>query len=542
MKGEMIVGTLWYDGNIYTFQTENHKVEAVYSKDNQIIAVGTKAELEESFGSEIIQKIDLNGGTMLPGFVDSHMHLIGHGERLIRLDLANCKSKTEVLEAVQKYAETIPKGEWIIGEGWNENLWGDRPELIYANDLDELVPNHPVLLKRVCRHALVANSLALKEASINQHTICPPGGVIERDEDGRPNGMLKDRAYDLVFQAIPTVSEAYLHKALSEAIKDAYQLGLTGAHTEDLNYYGGFERTFNAFKRVIEEEGQRFRAHLLVHHEVIDDLISAEHHFQSGNEWIEFGAMKIFADGALGGRTALLSHPYADDPSTSGVAIFTQEQLNDLVKKARDYEMPVAVHAIGDLAFEMVLNAIEKHPLTSKGRDRLIHAQILRGDLIERAKKLPLILDIQPRFLASDFPWVMDRVGREREGYYYAWKTLLRNDLPCAGGSDAPIEPLNPFLGIHAAVTRTNIDDPNKPIYNEKECLSVFEAVSLFTKGSAYAACHEQNRGTIKEGNLADFTILQEDIFKISPEQIPNITVAKTVIGGEIVYSIADRK
>lgn len=532
------MGTLWYGGNIYTLQAENHKVEAVFSKGSQVIAIGTKAELEDRFGSDIMRKIDLNGDTMLPGFVDSHMHLIGHGERLIRLDLANCRSKAEVLDAVKKYAETIPNGEWIIGEGWNENLWGANPELIYAKDLDELVPHHPVLLKRVCRHALVANSLALKAASIDEHTVSPPGGVIEKNEIGEPNGILKDRAYDLVFQAIPTVSESYLHKALSEAIKDAYQLGLTGAHTEDLNYYSGFDSTYNAFRHVIEEEGLRFRAHLLVHHEVIDDLINADYHFQSGNEWIEFGAMKIFADGALGGRTALLSHPYADDPSTSGVAIFSQEQLNDLVKKARDNEMPVAVHAIGDFAFEMVLNAIEKHPLTSKGRDRLIHAQILRTDLIERAKKLPLILDIQPRFLASDFPWVLDRVGREREGYYYAWKTLLMNGLPCAGGSDAPIEPLNPFLGIHAAVTRTNIDDPNQIVYDEKECLTVYEAVSLFTKGSAYAACHEQNRGMIKERYLADFTILKEDIFQINPEQIPNITVSKTIIGEEIVYSL----
>ncbi len=536
----MVVGTLWYGGNIYTLQEENHQVEAVYSKDSQIIAVGTKAELAGKFGSEILHKIDLNGDTMLPGFVDSHMHLIGHGERLIRLELTSCLSKAEVLEVVKKYAEAIPPGEWVIGEGWNENLWGANRELIYASDLDEVVPNHPVLLKRICRHALVANTLALKAASINEKTICPPGGVIEKDEEGKPNGLLKDRAYDLVFQSIPMVSESYLRKALHEAIKDAYQLGLTGGHTEDLSYYGGFERTYNTFKHVIEDEGLRFRAHLLVHHEVIDDLTNAGEHFHSGSEWIEFGAMKIFADGALGGRTALLSHPYADDPSTSGMAIFSQEQLDKLVKEAREHEMPVAVHAIGDLAFEMVLNAIEKHPLTSNGRDRLIHAQILRMDLIERAKKLPLILDIQPRFLASDFPWVMDRVGREHNGYYYAWKTLLDNNLPCAGGSDAPIEPLNPFLGIHAAVTRTNIDDPDKTIYNEEECLSVYEAVSLFTKGSAFAACREQNRGIIKEGNLADFTILQEDIFKVNPDKIATINVSKTVIGGEIVYNIAD--
>jgi predicted amidohydrolase YtcJ len=258
--------------------------------------------------------------------------------------------------------------------------------------------------------------------------------------------------------------------------------------------------------------------------------------YLEGSNHIEFGAMKIFADGALGGRTALLSHPYADDPSTSGVAIYSQEQLDELVEKARKHELPVAVHTIGDLAFEMALNAIEKHPLEGLGRDRLIHAQILRKELIDRAKKLPLILDIQPRFTASDFPWVIDRIGEEHMEYCYAWKTLLKEGIHCAGGSDAPIEPANPFLGIHAAVTRTNIDDPHNTVYYPSEALTVYEAVSLFTKGSAYAASHENDRGIIKEGYLADFTILNEDIFKMPIGQIAAISVNKTVIDGIIVY------
>lgn len=529
------MGTIWFGGNIYTLQAENERVEAVFTKGNRIIELGTIESLEQKYRSEITNKIDLKGDTMLPGFVDSHMHLIGHGEKLIRLDLSVCREKKDVLHAVKKYSENIPDGEWILGEGWNENLWS-QPELIYANELDEIVPNHPVLLKRVCRHALVVNSLALKAASITEYTACPQGGVIEKDEHGKPNGLLKDQAQELLTSVLPDASEAYLKYALRTAIKDAYKLGLTGAHTEDLSYYGGYDQTFRTFQQVIEEEKHAFRAHLLVHHEVVDEMKKAGESFQSGNEWIEFGAMKIFADGALGGRTALLSHPYADDPSTSGVAIFTQEQLDELVYKAREYELPVAVHAIGDLAIEMVLNSIEKYPLKGNGRDRLIHAQILREELINRAKELPLILDIQPRFLASDFPWVIERIGKNRLGCFYAWKTLLHNGLACAGGSDAPIEPLNPLLGIHAAVTRTNVNDPNKTVYYSHECLTVYEAVSLFTKGSAYAACHENDRGMMKEGYLADFTIMQENIFGIKPEEIPNMTISKTVIGGQIVY------
>ncbi|MBP2241415.1 putative amidohydrolase YtcJ [Cytobacillus eiseniae] len=529
------MGTIWYGGSIYTLQEEKDQAEAVFTKGNKIIAIDTIQALEETYKDEIKLRVDLKGRTMLPGLTDSHMHIIGHGQKLIRLDLSTCHSREEVLQNVKSYAANVEGGEWVVGEGWNENLW-DQPDPITLNELDAVVPDHPVLLKRVCRHAIVVNTLALKKASIDEETENPEGGVIEKEGDGKLNGLLKDQAQELVFQVLPEVSKDDLVKALRAAIKDAHSLGIVGAHTEDLNYYGGYDKTFQAFKQVIEEEGQLFRAHLLVHHEVVDEMLQSGEHFLSGNEWIEFGAMKIFADGALGGRTALLSHPYADDPSTSGVAIFTQQQLDALLEKARAYKLPVAVHAIGDLAFEMVLDAIEKHPMTGPGRDRLIHAQILRKELIQRAKKLPLILDIQPRFLASDFPWVVDRIGQEHMDYCYAWKTLLTEGLPCAGGSDAPIEPLNPLLGIHAAVTRTNIDESKKRVYGQSEALTVYEAVCLFTKGSAYAASHECNRGMIMEDFLADFTILEEDIFQISPVEIPNVAVAQTVIGGEIVY------
>lgn len=527
------MGKLWFGGNIYTLNAEKHQVEAVFTKDNHIIAMGSKQDLEENF--EILESIDLQGATMLPGFVDSHLHLIGHGETLIRLDLSRYSTKADVLAAVKEYASSFTKGEWIIGEGWNENLW-ESAEPITLQELDKIVADSPVMLKRVCRHALVVNSKALELAGITNNTNTPPGGVIEKNEHGELTGQLKDQAQELIYEVLPKVSKDYLERAMTAAIKDAYKLGLTGGHTEDLFYYSGFQDTYETFEKVIKENGLKFRAHLLVHHEVVSEMKQAGFEPYSGDLEIEFGAMKIFADGALGGRTALLSHPYADDPSTNGVAIFSQEELNELFAKARRLELPVAIHTIGDLAFEYALNAMEAHPVTN-GRDRIIHAQILREELIERAKKLPsLILDLQPRFLASDFPWVIDRIGSERMEYCYAWKTLLDSGIPCAGGSDAPIEPLNPLWGIHAAVTRTNLNDPARTVYGEKEKLSIYEAVSLFTKGSAYAICHENDRGMIKEGHLADFTVLEEDIFRVPEEEIADLKVKMTVIGGEIVY------
>jgi hypothetical protein len=530
------MGKLWFGGTIYTLEKEGAMVEAIYTEGNRIMKTGEIAEIEGIFNERICERVDLKGGTMFPGFVDSHLHLIGHGETLVRLDLSELKSKDEVLVVVQEYAKQLNKEEWIIGEGWNENRW-PRTEIIQLKELDEISPDNPVMLKRICRHAMIVNTKALELAGVTEETVSPPGGVMEKDVEGRLTGLIKDKAQDFILAAIPVVSEDYLQKAMRAAIKDLYQLGITGVHTEDLNYYGGFDRTFRTFKKVIEEEGLKLRAHLLVHNEVVEDMAHAGASFLSGSEWIEFGAMKIFADGALGGRTALLSRPYHDAPEANGVAIFSQKELNELVAKARKHNLPVAVHAIGDLAFEYVLNAIEKHPLAGTGRDRLIHAQILRQDLIERAKRLPVILDIQPVFLASDFPWVIDRVGSDRLEYCYAWKTLINEGLFCAGGSDAPIEIPNPMFGIHAAVTRTNRNDSHGIVYGEEQALSVYEAINLFTKGSAYAACHEVDRGMIKEGFLADFTVLDEDIFNLPPSRIATVNAVMTVIGGDIVYT-----
>ncbi|MCA1056898.1 amidohydrolase [Rossellomorea aquimaris] len=528
------MGTLWTNGKIYTMQSEGHMVEAVYTENGTIRELGSVEEIRNKYTIE--ETIDLHNRVMFPGFVDSHMHLIGHGETLLRLDLSQMKSKKEVLDAVAEKAEILPEGQWIFGEGWNENLWDDA-EVISKHELDSVVPNHPVLLKRICRHAMVVNSLALKEANISERTPHPVGGLIEKDDEGRLNGLLKDKAQDLMTEALPAISSSYLEAALSKGIESCWENGLVGGHTEDLSYYGNFNKTYNAFKQTINNDNKKFRAHLLVHHEVINDWHEEGHQFLGGNDFIEFGAMKIFADGALGGRTALLSYPYADDPGTKGVSIHSQENLLELVEKARSLQLPIAVHTIGDQAFENVVDAINVHPSKQLRRDRLIHAQILREELIEKIKGLPLILDIQPRFVPSDFPWVIDRLGEENMKYNYAWKTLLERGIHCAGGSDAPIEPVNPLWGIHAAVTRTNPMDREKTVYMPEERLSMFEAISLFTRGSAYACHHEDDRGMIKEGYTADFTVLEKDPFTSDPDELLEKIVSLTVVDDTIVYS-----
>ncbi|WP_335872204.1 amidohydrolase [Bacillus sp. 2205SS5-2] len=529
------MGILWHNGNIYTMIQEGDRVEAVFTENGKITAIGSKQELQQAFKKRITEEKDLQRGTMIPGLVDSHMHLIGYGEKLLRLDLSHMKSKKQVLAAVAYRVSKTEGNEWIIGEGWNENLW-EEADIIVRSELDRIAPNHPVLLKRTCRHALVVNSKALAMAKIDESVVEPEGGIIERDGANLLNGLFKDKAQNLMIDALPPVSKEYLERALREAVKSCWSFGLVGVHTEDMSYYGSFDQTYGAFCQVIETGDYPFKAHLLVHHEVIDEWKKEGHSFLSGGEYLEWGAMKIFADGALGGRTALLSHPYQDDPSTNGVAIHSSEALAQLVKKARNLDLPIAVHVIGDLAFQLSLEAVKKHPTNSLRRDRFIHGQILRKELIEEAKELPMIIDIQPQFVSSDFPWVVNRVGEENMSYNYAWKTLLEEGITLAGGSDAPIEDSNPLLGIHAAISRSVDVEGKSVIFQQDEQLSRYEAISLYTKGSAYASHHEKDRGMISVGYSADFTVFEKNPFCIPLDDIPGLACRMTVINEQVVY------
>jgi len=517
-------------------EKENDQVEAVYTEDDLIIDSGNSAQLKREYSDRIDLEIDLDGKMMIPGLVDSHLHLVGYGELLMRLNLSAMTNRHDVLAAVKKKCEDTIPGKWIVAEGWNENEWDDS-ELILIDELDEVSPNNPVILKRICRHALVANSQSLSAVGNSIENEAPAGGVIGRYHDGRLNGLFKEEpAMQLITVHIPGIDLEYVESALKLAIEDCWSKGLTGVHTEDLHYYTGFKSTYQAFINVIEKRSMPLRANLLVHNEEVNEMTANGYSYRDGGKLIKLDAMKIFADGSLGGNTALLSRPYADDPETNGVAIYTRGELAALVQKARSHNMPIAVHTIGDQAFENVLDAIEADPPAEGLRDRLIHAQIMRKDLLDRAKLLPVIFDIQPGFVPSDFPWVIDKVGSENSSYNYAWKTYLDEGIHCAGGSDAPIESVNPILGIHAAVTRRKPVGLDTTVYGPDERLSMFEAISLYTTGSAYATGEEMVRGKIAKGYLADFSVLTENIFSVSEDELLAVEADMTVIGGQIVY------
>lgn len=499
--------TLWTDGSIYTMHSENAMTEAVLVEEDRIIQIGQKEKLLPLAD----RVISLNGAAMYPGFVDSHIHLIGHGEKLSYLDLASFTSIQDIVAQVRK--KVIP-GEWFITEGWNDNQLIEGRS-ITRQDLD-IIQDSPVALKRICRHVMVVNSRALELAGITEDTDSPTGGIIGKDENGRLNGLLYDEAQQLITSHIPPVNSGYLADVIRLSIQDLQSKGLTGVHTEDMAYYGPYEVPLKAYQEAVN--GQ-FKVHLLRHHLVFEQMLK-----ERSKEFIEFGAMKIFIDGSLGGRTALLSSDYSDRNGEQGVAVHTEEKLEELVRTARDSHENIAVHVIGDKATELIINLIEKYPAPNGKKDRLIHVNVLREDLIERMQRFPLVLDIQPLFVASDFPWVKERLGKERMEWAYAWRTLLNAGMECSGGSDSPIEDADPFLAIDAAVNN---------VWNPNQSISLHEAISLYTIGSALAIGKEHSRGKIEAGYDADFTIVNE---ALTEDNLTDIFVCKTVVAGKIVY------
>ena len=362
--------TIWHNGKLYTMEREGETVDALLTENGEIIAVGTYDELKNEADNEI----DLKGAVLYPGFIDNHMHMIGHGTKLLSLDLSKAKSSEEMMDMLLNAHPDLKEDEWFIGEGWNENNFADK-KIYTRHELDQ-VTNSPMYLKRACRHAAIVNSKALELAGITKDTPDPEDGVIERDENGEPTGVLKEGPMDRVLQLIPEPTEEMLTKALAKSVDDLLSLGLTGAVTDDLGYYGDYRNPLQAFKNVIGEK-KKFRAHLLRRSTVFTQLM--EDKAEYNEPWIEPGEMKFFIDGALGGSTALLSKPYADNPSTSGNAVLTDEEIDRNVATARKYGQAVAMHMIGDGAVEKGLDAIERHPAPVGKRDRLIHVNVLAG-------------------------------------------------------------------------------------------------------------------------------------------------------------------
>lgn len=524
---------IFTNGAIYTLDELQPLAEAVVVENGRIVDVGTHAEMTLQWGRDGSRVVDLQGRMVTPGLIDSHLHLSGVAFNFLDLDLTGVKSKQEMLDKLREKAASVPTGKWLVGMGWDENLFteGGIPTI---EELDNAAPHCPIYLKRICHHAFLVNSKALDIAQYYPDMNVPPGGTITVDPvTKKPTGLILESASKLFTKHIPDRTYEELKSGLEQAMRFAVKKGLTGVHTNDPAYFGGLEQTYRMYDELINQEGKALRCNLLIDYPYLQALKDRGMYAGYGNEKLQIGSIKIFADGAFGRRTALLSEPYHDQPGVYGDAMLSQEKLYEIVKNVREYGMPIAVHTIGDQALENVLDVLEQFP-SVEYRDRIIHVSLVRPDLIKRLAAPSRIADIQPRFVVGDYPWIKERLGDKREQYLYAWKSLLAAGVICAGGSDAPVEPVDPLLGIHSAITRRAPWDSHDG-WNAGEKLSIQEAVRLFTVGGACATNEETLKGTISRGKLADMTVYSKNLFELEdPDELLQTSVEMTIIDGEI--------
>ena len=483
------MATLWTGGTIYTMAQDGETVEAVLEHNGKIVATGEVDRLLPH--ATFIQ--DLKGNVMYPGFVDSHLHILGFGEKLKHLDVSTIKSKDELLAILRARMQEVPPQEWVIAIGLNETQF-DEPIFPTLAELDALGEAH-LIVKRSCHHLILANSKALAFAGITDATPSPVGGIIEK-VNGRVTGVLKDAALYMIVNHMPHITPAYIEDALDKAITSLQAYGLVGGHSEDLSYYGPPHQPIDAFRKIVEER-QSFKVHLLQHHSVFQEVVDKSLN-EAQSPYLEFGAMKIFVDGAFGGRTAALKEPYSDDIENSGMLVHTKMQLEQLVLLARRCGNTVAVHAIGDLAIATILDVFAKYPPRVGQLDRVIHCSLVDEAILAKLASLPVAIDMQPQFVQGEYAAGIARLGEKRAKGLHPLKSLLDRGLVVAGGSDAPIEVPNPLHGIYAAVTRRNFGETHGG-YGAQEKISRFEAVRLYTVGAAEIIEQQHVRGQLHQ-------------------------------------------
>ena len=510
------------NANVITLNPKQPRAEAMAIRNGKIIDVGSNKEIRR-YISDKTKVIDAGNRTVIPGFVDCHVHMTGFGRSLQALDLRNVKSIKEMQQKLREYAEKNPEKSWILGGRWDQEKFVEK-RFPTRWDLDVAVADRPVFLIRVCGHVGVVNSRALQLADITKETTIE-GGKIDLDETtGEPNGILQENAIEIVWKAVPKPSLKELEDACLLACQKAVEAGLAGVHW--IVNSAGEIRTI---QRLYFEGKLPLRVYLGIPADLLDELVNLGLLTGFGNDMVKIGFVKFFADGSLGARTAALKEPYSDNRETRGIMLYTQRKLNRLILKAHRAGLQLGVHAIGDRAIEVVLKAFSKalkeFPRENH-RHRIEHCSVLDPKLIKRMKRLGLIASVQPHFIVSDF-WVADRLGKARARWVYPFKTLMHEGLIVASGSDCPVEPINPLSGIWAAVARKSFPE---------ESLTMEEALRTYTLNAAYASFDENKKGTIEVGKFADLTILSDDLFNVQPDEIKRTMVEMTIVDGKIVY------
>ena len=527
------MATVYVNGTVYTMRHEGDQCTAFVVDDGKFMYCGTD-EGARAFG-EGCQVVDLKGKTVIPGMIDTHQHLFAYARDLLKLNLKGAGSKKELLEMIRERALHTPEGEWILGTGFDHEKFTDQKELPTREELDQVCPDHPLIITRYCLHVNVANSLALKAGGIGRGFQAKVEGTVEFDANGEPTGTLRDQAAADIIAAIPDPLATLERKkdAVEKACHELNSHGLTGVHAIQGIHCNLPEYT-DVYQALADDERLTVRVYL-----GYDELPGCHIRTGLGDEMVKYGFYKLYVDGNMGGRTALLFSPYSDDPDFTGIPNYTQEELDQKVRTAYERTIQVGAHVIGDRAADMLTTAIERAYRENPKPDprfRMIHMSLLNEDIISRIADLPVVLDIQPMFVSTNVRWSESRVGHERSRYHYCWRTLLDNNMILTAGSDSPCESYDPMDGIYAVTTRCGMDGYPEGGWLPEEKVTVYEALEMYTKNAAYVSFEEDLKGTIETGKLADFVILNKDLFHTEPEKIKDIQVEKTYLGGRMVY------
>jgi len=537
---------LFIHANVYTNVPANSafssilREEAIAVRGDRIQEVGKTLDLMKLKGPET-QVIDLGGHFVMPGFNDAHLHLADAGLQRLNVDLTGVKTLDEMRDRVAAKVQTAKAGAWIVGGGWDETLWPVKalPSRAY---LDEVSFGHPIFLDRVDGHLAVTNTRALQLASITIATRDPLGGHIDRNQNGEPTGILRETAKHAVEAAIPQPTHDKRKEGIEVALADLAEHGVTSAQDfspdgENFQIYEELEKEGKLTARISE---------WLPFDLSVEELTKRRDSHPQSDMMLHYGMLKGFMDGSLGGHTAALLAPYADDPNNSGLPRYEADKLNEMTKERVLAGFQIGFHAIGDKGVQMALDAFagaekaakEANVKAANGGDdyrlRIEHAQVTTVAQIATFKQLKVIASMQPSHVLTDMRWAQDRLGPARAASSYAWAAFLNKGVTLAFGTDYPVEPVSPFRGLYAAVTRKSVD--GKQEYFPAQRITMDQAIAAYTMGSAFAQFEEKEKGKMVPGMLADFVVLDRDPMATSPEKLLQTKVLRTVVGGKTVY------
>ncbi len=508
--------------------------QAVAVSENLIVEVGSETEVLKLRGTKTTV-LELPGHLVVPGFIDNHTHFLDGGFQLMSIDLRPARSEAEFSDRIRRYAEALPTGKWITGGDWDHEAWPGA-KLPTKALLDPFTPHRPVFVSRLDGHMALANSLALQLAAISKATADPPGGTIVRTADGEPTGILKDAAMNLVYRKIPDASSKERDAALQAAMREAARYGVTSI--QDITSWSAFESYWKA----------RVENRLTVRVAARTPLSQRQRQVAwikkngAGDDWLRLTGFKAFMDGSLGSATAYFFEPYNDDPKTAGLLAadaIPEDKIRQRMLAADKAGLQLSIHAIGDRANEVLLGLFEEVAKINGPRDRrfrIEHAQHLRREDIARFASLGVIPSMQPYHCIDDGRWAEKRIGPERIKTTYPFRSLLDSGARLTFGSDWTVAPINPLLGVYAAVTRRTLDGRNPEGWIPQEKITVEEAMNCYTLRNAFASFAERKTGSIEAGKLADLVVLDRDIFAIPPVQIPQARVLYTIVGGKVIY------